>query len=168
MRTIRPIFSRADTAGDAVEALVRDGWDFVFIDTPPAFLNVMQDAITHANLVLIPLRPGAIDLIASEDAVLAAQKAGVGYLCVLNDAEPAWKTTRATRDYLVEGDVTVAKTIIAHRKPYLAAMTSGNTGPEVEDRKRKCGAEVDALWGEIKKALADKQQQEKHRVERIF
>jgi chromosome partitioning protein len=115
----------------------------------------MQDAIAHADLVLIPLRPSAVDLIASEDAVLAAQRAGIAYLCVLNDAEPAWKTTGAAKNYLAEAEVRAAKTIIGHRKAYLAAMTSGRTGPEVEDRKAKCETEVNALWGEIKRALAD-------------
>src|SRR5262245_1386515 len=48
------IFTGADTASDAVEVLERDGWDYVFIDTPPAFVATIQDAIDNATLVLIP------------------------------------------------------------------------------------------------------------------
>src|ERR1700704_2276073 len=50
------IFTGADTASDAVEALRLDGWDWVFIDTPPAFIATMQDAIESADLALIPFR----------------------------------------------------------------------------------------------------------------
>ena len=43
------IFAGAETASEAVEALELDGWDWVFIDTPPAFIATIQDAIEHAD-----------------------------------------------------------------------------------------------------------------------
>jgi chromosome partitioning protein len=148
------IFSGADTASDAVEALERDGWDWVFVDTPPAFLATIQDAIENADLALVPLRASALDLIASEDAVIMAREAGVAHLCVVNDAEPKWKTTNSARDYLLAAHVPVAETIISHRNAYLAAMSSGKTGPEIERRDTKCSEEIDTLWSEIKQALS--------------
>jgi chromosome partitioning protein len=158
------IFTGADTASDAVEALELDGWDWVFIDTPPAFLNTISDAIDNADLAVIPLRASALDLIASEDAVLMARDIAkrqraegmqpVGHLCVLNDAEPRWKTTDTAREYLLKGGVPVAETVIAHRQAYLAAMTSGKTGPEV-DRVRDgdespSAREINRLFAEVK------------------
>jgi chromosome partitioning protein len=147
------IFTNADTASDAVEALERDGWDWVFIDTPPAFVNTIEDAIDNAHLVLIPLRPSSLDLIASEDAVVMAREAGKPYLCIINDAEPKWKTTHSAKDYLLAAHVPVASQIIAHRAAYLGAMTSGKTGPETE-KDGKCTEEIDNLWNEIKKILS--------------
>ncbi|MFA5949356.1 MAG: ParA family protein [Hyphomicrobium sp.] len=152
------IFAGSDTASSAVEALALDGWDWVFLDTPPAFVATIQDAITSAHLALIPLRASALDLIASEDAVIMARDAGIPHLCVINDAEPAWKTTSAAREYLRAASVPVAETIVAHRAAYVAAVTSGKSGPEVEKPDRKgelaCSREIDALWIEIKAALA--------------
>jgi chromosome partitioning protein len=156
------IFTGADTASDAVEALERDGWDFAFLDTPPAFVNTIEDAIENATLVLIPLRPSSLDLIASEDAVVMSREAGKPHLCIINDAEPRWKTTNSARDYLLAASVPVAEHIIAHRQPYLGAMTSGRTGPEIE-RDDKCKAEIDGLWDEIKKTLAKSKGKEKRR-----
>ena len=85
-----------------------------------------------------------------------ARDAGKAHLCVINDAEPKWKTTHSARDYLLAAGVPVADTIITHRAAYLAAMSSGKTGPEIERRDTKCGEEIDALWLEIKHALKTK------------
>jgi chromosome partitioning protein len=147
------IFGNAGSATDAVEALQIDGWDWVFIDTPPAFVATIQDAIENADLVVIPLRASALDLIASEDAVVMARDAGVAHLCVINDAEPRWKTTHTARDYLLAASVPVAEAIITHRAAYIGAMTSGKSGPEI-DRTGVSTREIDALWAEIKAALA--------------
>ncbi len=155
-RTANPtIFTGEDKAGDAVEALARNGWDWVIVDTPPAFLSTIQDAIEHADLSIIPLRASALDLIASEDAVVMAREAGVPHLCVINDAEPRWKTTQAARDYLRAASVPVADAIVTHRSAYLAAMTTGRSGPEI-DRSGATDREIAALWAEVKAALAPK------------
>lgn len=150
------IFTGADTASEAVEKLELAGWDYVFIDTPPAFVATIEDAINSATLTLVPLRASALDLVASEDAVHIAQQSGNPYLAVINDAEVRWKTTQAARDYLMTAGVPVAETIVAHRQAYLAAMTRGLTGPEIDKGERKAAAEIDQLWGEVKGLLTQK------------
>jgi chromosome partitioning protein len=155
------IFSGADTASAAVAALALDGWDWCFLDTPPAFLATIQDAIEQAHLALIPLRASALDLIASEDAVVMAREAGVPHLCVVNDAEPRWKTTRSARDYLLAAAVPVAESIITHRAAYLAAMSSGKSGPEI-DHTGATAKEVSALWAEMKASLAKAKKTARH------
>jgi len=147
------IFTQADTAGEAVDKLSRHGWDWVFIDTPPAFVNLIQDVVLHSTLAIIPLRASALDLIASEDAVLMAREGNIPHLCVINDAEPRWKSTEQARLYLERGKVPVAKTIITHRAAYLTAMASGKTGFEV-DRTDNTKTEIDGLWAEIENLLA--------------
>ena len=90
-----------------------------------------------------------------------AREAGTPYLCVINDAEPAWKTTHSAKDYLLAADVPVADTIVAHRQAYLAAMSMGKSGPEIDkpDKKNKvklAEKEIDDLWEEMKTALKKK------------
>jgi chromosome partitioning protein len=154
------IYGNADTATDAVEALMlNEAFDYCFIDTPPAFMATMQDAIENADLALVPLRPSSLDLIGSEDAVIMAREANTPYLCVINDAEPSWKTTNSARDYLLAAGEPVAETIITHRAAYLGAMSMGKSGPEIEKPKRKCDTppaaqEISTLWAEVKAALA--------------
>lgn len=152
----------ADSASEAVREIDETKYDYLFIDTPPAFLETIKDAIESADIALIPLRPSALDLLASEDAVLMARgyrdgkpnKAKpVAHLCIISDAEPRWKTTEQARDYLKDGDVPVAKTPIVHRVAYLAAVTSGRSGPEI-DKSGAAKTEIAALWAEVKAALA--------------
>jgi len=146
------IFTGADTATDAVEALALDGWDWVFIDSPPAFVATIQDAIESCDIAIIPLKPSALDLIASEMAVLIAREAETKHLCVINDVEPRWTTTAKAKSYIEKAGVPVAQQMISHRAAYLGAMTTGKSGPEL-DKSGKCSEEIDKLWAEIKSVL---------------
>ena len=150
------IFSNVDTASEAIERLLlTEAPDYCFIDTPPAFVATMQDAVANADLVIIPLRPGALDLIGSEDAVMMSREAGVPYLCVINDADSRWTTTICdARGHLLTHKVPLAETIVCHRQAYLAAMASGRTAPEIDKSKEKhTETEITSLWHEVKVAL---------------
>jgi cellulose biosynthesis protein BcsQ len=39
-----------------------EGWEWVFIDTPPAKLELIEPGIAVADFVLIPTRPSALDI----------------------------------------------------------------------------------------------------------
>lgn len=155
------IFSNVDTATEAIERLLlTEAPDYCFIDTPPAFMATMQDAIENADLALVPLRPSSLDLIGSEEAVLMAREAGTPCLCIINDAEPRWKATHRSREYLLAASVPLTDTIITHRAAYLAAVAWGKTGPEIDKSKDKqrnnrpvTEVEISDLWDEIKAAL---------------
>lgn len=152
------LFHGADRASEAIEALEQtERPDFVFIDTPPSHLKVIRDAIESVDLAIIPLRPGALDLIGSEDAVAIALEAEASFLCVFNDVDTRWGGLDAARRYLVDADppVPIAETVITHRAAYFAAMASGKSGPEV-GRDGKAADEIDALWAEVKAALRKK------------
>lgn len=147
------IFTGADTASEAVEALAIDGWDWVFIDTPPAFLQLVADTIEVADLVLIPMKASAVDLQASQDAVYMVSEAKVPHMVVLNDVESRWKTSQAAQDFLKASKVPVADTMVAHRASHVASMTVGKTAAEVNRGKDQAAAgEIDALWVEVKSA----------------
>lgn len=147
------VLENIEKASQAVEEIDEDQYDLLLVDTPPAFLALIEDAIQSADLVVIPLRASALDILASEDAVLMAREANVAHLCVINDAEPRWKTTEAASKYLTVNKVPVAKAIITHRAAYLGAMTAGKTGPEI-DKTGTAKEEISALWAEVKAILA--------------
>jgi chromosome partitioning protein len=140
-----------DTASEAVERLELTGWDWVFIDTPPAFLQLLQDAIAAADFVVVPMKPSALDVAASQEAVVMAREEDKPHLVVLNDVEPRWKETQKTRAYLEESDVPVAQTAIAHRSSHVAGMTVGKSAAELNKGKdEKAAEEIEGLWQEIK------------------
>lgn len=151
-KTNLTLFHNVDNASDAVEALRQtEAPDFVFIDCPPAFIPTIEDAIATADLSVVPLRPSALDLLGSEDAVTTAQEKGRAHLCVFNDVDSRWRGLSEAREYLESAGVPVAKTTIAHRSAFLSAMASGKTGAETTDKR--AAEEIDNLWAELKAAL---------------
>ena len=129
-------------------------WDYCFLDGPPAFLTVIEEMITAADFVLIPVKPSMLDLLASEDALSLARQAGAAYRVVFNDVGPKEKIVDKAREFLFTHDVLMLDTAIVHRTAHINAMTVGKSAAEVASDD-KAAKEIDALWAEIK-ALAAK------------
>jgi chromosome partitioning protein len=147
------IFSGVETIAEAIDLLDKDGWEYLIVDTPPAIFATIEPAIARSDLVVIPCRASAFDLEGIDPVTEIARNLKRPYLVVLNDAEPRWKLSQTARQYLDAEGHAAAKTVICHRQAYVAAPTVGKTGPEVE-RDGKAGAEIDALWAEVKAHLA--------------
>lgn len=148
------IFADVDTAADAVERAWLTGWDWVFLDGPPAFITVMQEMIDAADFTLIPVKPSMLDLLATQDAVALAREAGAAFLCVVNDAGASeLKVVESAREFLLSFDVPIADVPIVHRVSHIAAMTVGKSAAEVNGGKdAKAAAEIEALWAQVKAA----------------
>ena len=61
-----------------------DGIEWVFIDTAPTMWVVVQEAVRAATMVLIPARPGFLDLSAVRETVKCARERDKPYAVVLN------------------------------------------------------------------------------------
>jgi cellulose biosynthesis protein BcsQ len=147
------IFTDADTAADAIERAGLNGWDWVFLDGPPAFLQVMEDMIHAVDFTLISVKPSMLDLLATQDAVALAREAGAAYLVVVNDVGPKEKVVESTRAFLLNYGVPIADTHIVHRVSHITAMTVGKSAAEVNNGKDdKAAAEIGARWAEVKAA----------------
>jgi chromosome partitioning protein len=151
------IFAGPDTAPDAVEALELDTtqgapWDYCFIDGPPAFLTVIEEMISAATFVLIPVKPSMMDLLASEDAVSLAQQAGAEYAVVFNDVGAKEKIVDKAQQFLFSADVPMLKNVIVHRTAHINGMTLGKTASEGKDKQAI--EEIEAVWQEVKKLAA--------------
>ena len=148
------IFDGVDTAAEAVERLSQTGWDWVIVDSPPAFLRVIEEVIAAADLAVIPIRASILDLLATQDAVVLAQKVSTPFLCVLNDVNSRDKLADEARSTLFTAGMPIADTNISHRVSHVAAMTAGKSAAEVNGGKDKAAAaEIDALWLEVKAAV---------------
>jgi chromosome partitioning protein len=134
----------------------RLGVGFVFIDTPPALMGVIEGAIAAADLVLIPCRPSALDVLAIDPAVDLCRLHRKPFAFVLTDVEPRWKTTASSAAALRQ-DGWVVDTMLTHRAAYSSAMTTGRTGPESSADPKgaaSCRAEIEAVWREAQQVLA--------------
>lgn len=122
------------------------GYDWVFIDTPPAIIDIIEDAISAADLVLIPARPSAIDVLAMDDVAYLCERQGKPFAFVLNAVVTAWSgMTDGAAAYLAKiGPVLESR--VGMRKPFVSAMSSGRSGAEID---KAAAREIDALWTEL-------------------
>ena len=141
-----------DRASDAVEALqLNSPYDYVFLDGPTNAVGVTEDAAKVSALVVIPMKPSALDLAASQDCIELCQETGKAFLVVICDkGQYDGRLVDETIGVLKRWRVPVAKTVIAHRASYINAVTTGKTGPE---KDKKAAEEIEALWTEVRAAL---------------
>jgi chromosome partitioning protein len=151
-KTRNPKLFEVEAATEAIELLLSDGWEWVFIDTGPAKLELVEPGIAVADLVLIPARPSAFDIEQTAITVELCEAHGKPHAFVLNHAEAGSKLTKTSIAYLQQNGGEVIKAPITFRQDYMAAVTVGKSGPEVEkgDVARK---EIDALWSGVGKLL---------------
>jgi chromosome partitioning protein len=143
------VFADEASADAAREALELDGWDFVLLDGPPGALDATKEMIAAADFVVVPVKTSALDIVATRDVTNEVKRVKRKYLVVLNDRFAQDRLHEDVRRFLEGEGIPVAATEIAHRKPYITAMTSGQTAAEIN---RDAACEIDALWAEVKAA----------------
>lgn len=147
------LFEGVDATAEAIELLVSKRFEWVFIDTPPGALKFTEPAISSADLVLIPMRASALDVEAIDTVVDVCRDHKKPTLFVLNHAHPSWKLTKSTVSYLRGSGHKVCDQLVSYRMAYIAAMTVGKSGPEV-DKEGAARKEIDGLWAELKASVA--------------
>jgi len=145
-----------DSAFEALERLEQaGGWDYVFIDGPPAFLTVVRETIEAADFTVIPIKPSLIDILATEDAIVLAKDADAQFMVAINDVVGNESIHESARQSLNDAGIKVLKTIVKHRMSYIQGMTVGKSSTEVNNGKDKAAiAEIDDLWKEVKAAAS--------------
>ncbi len=147
------IFEGPETAQDPVEALrLTSPYDYVFIDGPPSQLMTIKDMVEAADYVLIPIKPSAHDLIASQDAVVLARMANAVFGVVFNDVGPKESAVRSARNELLNFKLPILDTEIVRRVAHINAAAKGKSAAELRDKA--AAAEIDALWDEVQKAAS--------------
>jgi chromosome partitioning protein len=139
---------RPDRLSAGLATLAGQGGAFCFIDTAPTLSDQTAAIIEVADLIVIPVRPSPSDLWAVADTVQLVKEAGKPFLFVVTQAKSQARITAQAIAALSEHG-RVAKSFISDSVGYAAAMTSGNTAPEISPTG-PVAAEVAALWEELK------------------
>jgi chromosome partitioning protein len=141
---------------DAKKRLVEIGQarDFLIVDTPNAFMEIVNDALAAADVICIPVRPSLLDILAQEDLagpITAMGKTGAALFVVnmidkrsMVTVQGAWKRARQ----LLENNNKVVS--IAQRVAYSQASERGHAGAEID---RDAAAEIVTLWRAIDRIL---------------
>jgi chromosome partitioning protein len=150
-----PKIFEMDASAEALGLLMLQGWDWVFVDTPPALFDLIGSAIYISDFVLIPTRASVIDVDAVSDVVDICNEQEKAFAFVINAVHPDWPklSSGASNQLKKLGPVLPAK--VELRECYVSAMTKGKSGPEVDrTREKEARKEIDALWASVKKAVS--------------
>lgn len=120
------------------------GAGLVILDTPPEADTIASAAAEHADAILIPCRPSALDLGAIGASVRIARAGGKPSFVVINAAPIQGTEVDEMRAALSAAGVEIAPIVLHQRKAFSARMQEGRTATETEP-KGKAAEEIRAL-----------------------
>lgn len=141
---IAPAFERGLVK--TLKNLEAAGFDFVVIDTPPAASAEAVSAAELSDLVLIPCRPNALDLMAIQRTAKMLKSVGTPALIVLNLAQPTSRTVLdEARTIATSYGLEACPVALRQRLAFSAGIIDGKTATEIEPQG-KAAEEMAALW----------------------
>ena len=149
-----PVFSASEDVAGAAEShagRVR----FVLIDCPPSVHSRQTaEALSRADLALIPVQPSPLDLWASvqiETEVGRARESNpdLGALLVINQLEPRTRLSQVMRDALAELSLPAAQSAIRRRMVYRKSVIQGRSVLDVGSQGAAAADEIRQLVDEM-------------------
>jgi chromosome partitioning protein len=152
-----PLVVGTEGVRDIVTSAKRQGYEWVFIDTPPNMSAVVTDAIHAATLIVIPARLTLFDLAAIKETMDLARQVRRPYAVVINGVPPRRDNTespyvREARAVLTSLNVPVWSGQITQRNNYSLALAEGE-GAKEYDSASEAANEIAALWAAIDKSV---------------
>jgi chromosome partitioning protein len=142
------LISDVENIPRAVRKLAAKGrCDFLFIDTPPANMDLIEQSIAVADAVLIPVRSGFFDIMAVQPVIEMAKERRKPFAFVLNAVDGRFKILTKQTAVALEDMGPTLKTHMSYRQPYIHALLAGKTGPEID---KDLKPEIDNLWSEVR------------------
>ena len=157
-RCDRPALARAPRGvEEAVKAARREGYEWVFVDTPPNKSGVVAEAIRLSTLVVIPARPSVFDVAAVTDTIALCRELNKPYAVVVNAAPAKRNDAEAAivadaRAGLTGIKVPVWSGQITNRSDFSFALGAGAGAGEFAPDS-PAAAEMANLWGAIEKSV---------------
>lgn len=144
----------ADKLKKVLAALEKEGFTLAIIDTPGADEGVIAAAAKVANLAIVPARPNAFDLWASDKTRAAVKKLGREYVFLLNQCPPAQQSMRVENGAkALEAMGGLLTPLVSSRVDFQEAARLGLGVTELNP-SGGAAAEVRSLWLSIKRRLA--------------
>jgi chromosome partitioning protein len=140
----------------AIEAAQAEGFEVVFIDTPPHTAPAIEVVARNIDLALVPVQPSILDVAATQDTLSLLRASKVAAVAVLTRtaARPDEEGIETERALQALG-LPLLETRIVERKVYRRALTQGQAVEEF-DPTSKAAQEIRRLWQEVKELNADR------------
>lgn len=144
----------ADKLRKVLAALEKGGTTLAVIDTPGADDIIVTAAVKAADLSVLPARPNAFDLWASEKTRALVKKYDREYAFLLNQCPPAQQSARVGQGIrALEAMGGLLAPLVSARVDFQEAVRHG-LGVTEFNPDGIAAQEVRALWSSIKKRLA--------------
>ncbi len=136
-----------------------DSVRYLVVDCPPSVHSQQtSDALSVANLALIPVQPSPLDLWASVQIETEVERArtlnaGLDALLVINQLEPRTRLSKVMRDALAELSVPAAQSAIRRRMIYRKSIIQGRSVLDVGSQGAAAADEIRQLVDEMVKQL---------------
>lgn len=140
---------KPDLLPDALVEMSDRGVRHVFIDTPPGHSNIVGAAMRRASLVVVPVKPGELDLAATERTVAAATRLRVPHLLLPNDA--TFRSRAMGRTIRVLEDAGMPLLPPVHHR--VATMLRGGMTVTEREPDSRGAHELTRVWAEIRAKL---------------
>ena len=128
---------------------------YVLIDCPPSVHSEQtSDALSRADLALIPVQPSPLDLWASVQIEAEVERAresnpGLGALLVINQLEPRTRLSQVMRDALAELSLPAAESAVRRRMIYRKSVVQGRSVLDVGSQGAAAAEEIRQLVDEM-------------------
>lgn len=148
-----PLFlkTRVKYLANDLEELRGQGIKLVFVDTPPAVTDVIEQIVSHADLVVVPTRPSPHDLRAVGATLDIIETQGKPLIFTVNGATPEVQITSDTAVALSQHG-TVAPVTVHQHPDFATSMIDGGTVMEAQPDSESA-AEITELWQYISTRL---------------
>lgn len=127
-----------------INLIKKEGFDYLFIDTPPAVTETIETVVSVADLVVIPTRPSPHDLRAVGKTVDIVNDCNKRMVFVINGAANRARISTDAAIALSQHGA-VCPTVVYQRTDFASSMIDGRTVQEV-DKASKSALEVKELW----------------------
>ena len=130
------------------------GADLAVIDTPPHADAMARQAARLADLLLIPCRPRAFDLVAIEATAELVRSSRKPAFVVFNAGPPRAPHIYREAANLIGGEfgLQIAPVVLPERAAFHHSAAAGRTAPE-HDAEGKAADEIRALWAWTREQL---------------
>jgi chromosome partitioning protein len=129
---------------DDINLIKKEGFDYLFIDTPPAVTETIETVVGVADLVVIPTRPSPHDLRAVGKTVDIVNDCNKRMVFVINGAANRARISADAAIALSQHGA-VCPTVVYQRTDFASSMIDGRTVQEM-DKASKSAIEVRELW----------------------
>ncbi len=148
-----PVFVKTSVEDlrDDLRELRLNGIRLVFVDTPPAVTDTIEQIVAHADLVVVPTRPSPHDLRAVGATLDIIECQDKPLIFCVNGATARARITSETAIALSQHG-TVAPITVHHRNDFATSMVKGGTVMEANPESRSA-KEIVELWKYIASRL---------------